>query len=702
MPEKSEVPQLLNREIGQLPGVADRRAVLLNKMGIYTWYDLATWFPRDYEDWSECHPLSQLDQLENQEASFLGRVSRKPLSHRKGNLLIIQTALDDSTGSIQAVWFNQPWIIQQLKTGGWYQFRGKISRRGRHFSVQNPAYVPVDPDNPANQGMKPVYRLTSGLTQGVMRKLVQTLIPLLLGSLPEPLPVEVRREHRLCAVDFAYSRAHNPANREEAEICRRRLVFEEFFLLQAGLYLLRRANKEQIPARSLKIEAKADRAWQQAAAKLPFALTGAQNRVIGEIRHDLNQDRPMNRLVQGDVGSGKTVVAALAMLQAAIAGGQSVMMAPTSILARQHYQTLCSLLAGSGVNINILTGATRAAERNKILRELSSGRIDILVGTHALIEDRVRFHSLALAVTDEQHRFGVRQRLKLAEQNPNEKAQPHVLVMTATPIPRSLALIVYGDLDISIIDEKPPGRKPVRTYTATSRDRQRIDRLLSQIIGQGRQAYVVCPAIEDETEQDLESVISTYNRLAADILPDYKVALMHGQLKQAEKDRIMEDFTSGKIQVLVSTTVIEVGVDNPNATLMIVENAERFGLAQLHQLRGRIGRGSHDSLCLLVSDLQAERAKERLKILCLSDDGFAIAEKDLELRGPGDFFGTRQHGLPPLRLARIYEDYDLLRSARASLQKITTVDPDLVLWQHREIRQILDARFGQYFWQPGL
>lgn len=704
MNDSAGFSQTLLCDIAKLPGVARRRAALLQKLEIHTWFDLLTWFPRDYEDWSQCQPLSGL--TEQAEATFLAGIAQKPVSRRKGRLVIIEAVLSDNESSVRAIWFNQPWLVEQLKTGDWYQFRGKTTRRGRQVYIQSPAMIRVDPEDPRAQGIKPVYRLTAGLNQGVMRNLVNNLLPLLLGKLPEPLPSDVRKKHSLCAVDYAYSRIHNPTGWEEAAICRRRLVFEEFFLLQAGLHLLRRSDRSRTQAHILRINAEQGNKWRQTMDALPFRLTGAQQSVLKEVISDLNRPMAMNRLVQGDVGSGKTVVAALAMLHAALCGYQAVMMAPTAILARQHFQTLSNLLGSGQVRICLLTGATPAGEKQRIIRELADGHISILVGTHALIEDKIQFQALALAVTDEQHRFGVRQRLRLAQQdreNPDGK-QPHVLVMTATPIPRSLALVVYGDLDISVINEKPAGRKTVRTYTARAEDRPRVERLLRKTLSQGRQAYIVCPLIETEAEldSDLESVIKMYNRLAGDVLADYRVGLMHGQLKQPEKDKVMDEFAGGRIDALVSTTVIEVGVDNPNAALMIIENAERFGLAQLHQLRGRIGRGGSESICVLMSDKRDEITRERLKVLCHSSDGFAIAEKDLDLRGPGDFFGTRQHGLPPLRLARIYQDFELLQAARDSLVSITAVDPDLRQGENDNIRQALNIRFGRFFSRPGL
>ena len=700
--------------VNRLPGVAGRRAALLSRLGIETWYDLLSWFPRDFEDWTDLVRLSEL--ADGQEQTFLARVARKPSLSRKGRLSILRTVLRDDSCAIAAVWFNQPYLADRLTPDQWYQFRGKIKRSGRDFSVQNPAFEPCDPEEAGKQGIRPIYPLTEGLSQGVLRQLIRNVLPRLAGRLPEPLPAWVRKAHNLCAIDYAYSRIHQPASWEEAAICRRRLAFEELFLLQAGLFLLRRQRQDSSRGCPVRPDDSQAARLQAVQAALPFQLTDAQQKVWAEIRSDLTGIRPMNRLVQGDVGSGKTVVAALAMLQCALAGSQAVLMAPTAILARQHHQTLSRLLESSGEPVALLTGATPARERRQLLAALADGQVRLLVGTHALIEDQVRFRRLALAVTDEQHRFGVRQRIRLSQGSTGEQtgdsadsqpdnpkdSQPHILVMSATPIPRTLGLILYGDLDISIIDQLPAGRRPIETYTAGAADRGRLEKLIRRFVQEGRQVYIVCPMIEENAETDLESAVSTYNRLAQEIFPDLRLGLLHGGLKAAAKDAVMDAFIGGGIQILVSTTVIEVGVDNPNAALMIVENAERFGLAQLHQLRGRIGRGPYRSICVLMSDSEDERARERLKTLCHAADGFTVAEKDLELRGPGDFFGTRQHGLPALRIANLYNDRDLLKEVQDCLEQLFRNDPHLAREENRPIRTTLQARYGQVFDQVGI
>lgn len=698
--------ELFNRPVTELPGVAGRRAALLRRLGIETWFDLLCWFPRDFENWSDIVSVEHL--VDGQEQSFIAQVAHKPSLSRKGRLTMLRTVLRADRQAVAAIWFNQPWQARRLEVDQWYHFHGKVRRDGKTFSVQNPAFEPVDPASPGDSGgvnqggFRPIYPLTEGLSQGVIRQLVQTVLPRLIGSLPEPLPAWVRRDNHLCAADYAYSHIHMPIGEEDVAICRRRLGFEELFLLQTGLFLLRRHRRQDAACFPLSPGPAENARLTQFQSGLPFRLTGAQERVWQEISRDLQADRPMNRLLQGDVGSGKTVVAALAMVQCVLCGGQAVLMAPTSILARQHHQTLSRLLEGCGIDIALLTGATTNRERKDLLARIEDGRTNLLVGTHALIEDQVRFGNLALAITDEQHRFGVRQRIRLGKAGQPESIEPHVLVMSATPIPRSLALVLYGDLDLSVIDELPAGRKPIETYTAAEPDRSRIEQLMHRFIGEGRQVYVVCPMIEEQAETDLQSAVAMHDRLARTVFPGLEVGLLHGGLKQSRKDQVMDDFMSGKISVLVSTTVIEVGVDNPNAALMVVENAGRFGLAQLHQLRGRIGRGGYRSVCILMDDSDDELVRERLRALCHAADGFAVAEKDLELRGPGDFFGTRQHGLPPLRMANLYRDRDLLKDVQATLESMTASDPELTLPEHQAVKKTLLARYHEAFAHIGL
>ncbi|MDD2533412.1 MAG: ATP-dependent DNA helicase RecG [Eubacteriales bacterium] len=686
---------LLDTPVTALNGVAGKRAALLKRLGISSWLDLMTWYPRAFEDWSSATPIDQLQDGIDQ--TFTAALSGKVQSHRKGRLTITRAVFRDESAAIRAVWFNQPWVADKLKADQSYRLFGRVKRRDGEFSIQSPSLEVVEADSKGK--IRPIYPTTEGLSQGVLRSLILPLLQKVMTNIPEPLPFWVRKKHHLCAIDYAIARIHQPESLDEVEIARNRLVFEELFLLQSGLYLLRRARQNSQIGIPIHLSAALHSRVMQTEAQLPFQLTAAQVAAIAAIRRDLQTDRPMNRLIQGDVGSGKTVIAALAMLEVALSGHQAVMMAPTAILANQHQQTLEKLLAGSGEPVALLTGATPAAKRREILKGLADNTIRLLVGTHAVIEDKVELPQLALTITDEQHRFGVRQRIRLSRSEHEKTVTPHVLVMSATPIPRTLALILYGDLDMTLIDQLPAGREPIKTYTARSGDRERVENLIRKQVAEGRQIYVVCPMIEEQESVDLESAVQTYNRLAQDVFPDLSVGLIHGGLKSSVKDQIMLAFNAGELSILVSTTVIEVGVDNPNASLMMIENAERFGLAQLHQLRGRIGRGPHKSICILMSDTDDELARERLRTLCQTTDGFVLAQKDLELRGPGDFFGTRQHGLPDLRLANLYRDREVLVAAQETAQELFLRDPDLTEPEHLAMARALIRRFGETFQQ---
>ncbi len=687
--------ELLDTPVTSLNGVAGKRAALLKKLGITTWQDLITWYPRAFEDWSAELLIDQLQDGLDQ--TFSASLKGKVQTHRKGRLTITRAVFSDSSAAIRAVWFNQPWVADRLNPELTYRLLGRIKRRDGEFSVQSPAIEAVDVNKPGK--IRPIYPTTEGLGQGILRSLILPLLPRVMASIPEALPHWVRKKHQLCAIDYAISRIHQPETLDEAEFARKRLVFEELFLLQSGLFLLRRARQNSQIGISIQLPPQNRLKAEMVEAQLPFRLTQAQINALAAVRQDLASDRPMNRLIQGDVGSGKTAVAALAMLDVALSGHQAVMMAPTAILAAQHLMTLQKLLANSGEEIALLTGATPAAKRRQILSDLKEGKIRLLVGTHAVIESQVEMPNLALTITDEQHRFGVRQRIMLTHSEQDRTVTPHVLVMSATPIPRTLGLILYGDLDMTLIDQLPAGRQPIKTYTARNADRVRVEDLIRRQVAAGRQAYVVCPMIKEQDESDLESAIRTYNRLTTEVYPDLTVGLLHGGLKPAIKDQVMQDFAAGQISILVSTTVIEVGVDNPNAALMQIENSERFGLAQLHQLRGRIGRGPHQSICILMCDSDDDLARERLRTLCQTTDGFLIAQKDLELRGPGDFFGTRQHGLPELRLANLYRDREWLIAAQETAEEVFKRDPDLLEPEHHTMAIALIRRFGETFSQ---
>ncbi len=676
--------------VSALRGIAGRRAEAFARLGADSLGGLLTLFPRTYEDWSD--PKAIGDLLDGEDAAFVAEVARDPTLRRTGRTSLVRTVLRDPTGAVAAVWFNQPYLQGKLKKGERYLFRGRIKRRDLAFEIANPSFEAAPEEGGA--GLKAVYPLTQGLTQGIVRAAVHETLGRVGAFVPEPIPVPVRMEHRLAAAEYAYRSIHEPAAREEVDLARRRLVFEELFLMQAGLRLLRTRSSRLHAAPALPRAEAVDRA----AARLPFALTDAQRRVHAEIAADLARDVPMNRLVQGDVGCGKTVLAALAMLQAREAGFQSALMAPTAILAEQHHATLERLL-GPGPRIALLTSATPPSRRKGILAGLEDGAIDMVVGTHALLETAVRFRALGLAVTDEQHRFGVRQRTALAT---GEGRVPHVLVMSATPIPRTLALILYGDLDISLVDGMPAGRIPIETYTAKEADRPRIHAFLRREAEQGRQVYVVCPMVEESEERDLASAQETYRRLSQEVFPDLPVALVHGRMKAKEKTDAMASFRSGTTRILVATTVIEVGVDHPEATVMVVEDAVRFGLAQLHQLRGRIGRGDKRSVCILMAEGAEGDALERLRTLCRTQDGFQVAEKDLELRGPGQFFGTRQHGLPEFRIADLYRDLPVLKEVQGALDRLLARDPLLAAPENRVVLPALRSRFGSLFPNVGI
>ncbi len=674
-----------------LPGIGEKKAELFKKLGLDTVQDLLYFYPRDYEDWSSRDRIEEAK--EGEWLTIEGMVAAAPTVQQKGRLAIIRAKIEQDGSVIQAVWFNQPWLRNQIKAGESYLFHGQIDRRGRFFSLQNPNFVPVVQ---ADFSFRALYPLTKGLTQYDLRRALGHSLNLLKNRHLDPLPDNLRREYKLCTLDYALENIHRPRSKHDISIARARLGFDELFLLQLGLRLIKARHQSKIISPQIKSDETVKQKLDAWVKSLPYQLTSAQKQSIADITGDFQQGKSMNRLLQGDVGSGKTVIAAYAMALVCWSGYQSVFMAPTAILAAQHYESLLQIYQGTGLRLALLTGSSTKKEKDLILNRLVNGEIDLLLGTHAVLEDTVKYKNLGICIVDEQHRFGVDQRARLGNFSGND-LNPHILVMSATPIPRTLALIIYGDLDISLLTEKPPGRLPVATYTAREKDRTRVEEIARKKIAKGEQIYIVCPMIEENSEQDLESAVNVFNRLSQQVFPHNNVALLHGRLKAKVKADIMNDFSAGDTDILVTTTVIEVGVDNPNATMMIIENAERFGLAQLHQLRGRIGRGKKESLCILMSESNDDKARERLAALCRSNDGFELAEEDLRLRGPGDFFGIKQHGLPEFKLVNLYEDRDLIIKTSQAAEAILQADPDFSRLENRKLLPFIEERLKYSF-----
>jgi ATP-dependent DNA helicase recG len=647
--------------VTDLRGVGPARAAALQRLGIFTLYDLLAYFPRDYEDRTNPVEIAQLQP--GVPACFEALVVSQPVLRRIGKGRdVTNLTVADETGKLTLHYFNQPYIKTQLHYGQSYYFYGTLLEHG--MQMANPAFEEAGRPGTVTNRLLPVYPLTAGLSNRTLCACIRQAFSAA-GALPELLPETVREQYGLCGVTEAYTAVHAPESWEALQSARKRLVFEEFFIFSAGLAVLRASRTElhTIPY---------DTACMDAFFRaLPFRLTGAQSGAIDQILRDLSSGHVMNRLVQGDVGSGKTMVAAAACFCAVKNGKQAAFMAPTEILAEQHEKTLSALLGPLGVHVLLLTGAKTPAQKRAAREKIASGESQLIVGTHALISTGVEFHALGLVVADEQHRFGVAQRTRLTEKGD----APHLLVMSATPIPRTLALIAYGDLDVSVIAELPPGRRPVETFLVSEALRERLNGFIRKQCAGGHQVYVVCPAVEDGEENTMKSAEGWAQTLRDETFPELRVGLVHGRMKSAEKDAALSAFRAGDYDILVATTVVEVGVDVPNATLMVIENAERFGLSQLHQLRGRVGRGSAQSYCVLVSGTKNEETKKRLQALCKTTDGFKIAEQDLALRGPGDFFGSRQHGLPLLKVASLQMDLETLRDAQqAAAAVIQTAD----------------------------
>ena len=673
----------LNTDVRYIKGIGEAKAKALGKLGIFTLGDLIGWFPRRYEDRRETRPISSL--IPGETACVAAMIASEPkVSHiRKGMDLVKVRAVDD-TGVLDVTFFNQSWLKDQLRVGETYIFYGRAEGSLLRKTMAGPVVEPEGRREFTGR-IVPVYPLTAGVSQLLLSRAIRQGLDECADILPDCLPDSVRQTHGLCRVNYAYENIHFPESPEALDIARRRLAFEELFFFAIGLKLLR-SRRETVsvePFRPVDMAPFYD--------ALPFILTGAQRRCVDEAIADMTAGKPMNRLCQGDVGSGKTMVAAACVYFCVKNGRQAALMAPTELLAEQHYRGLAPLLEQLGLRCALLTGSTPAKTKRSVTAQLASGELDFAIGTHALISGGVAYANLGLVVTDEQHRFGVAQRTALAEKGEH----PHTLVMSATPIPRTLALILYGDLDVSVINQLPPGRKPIETYAVTSAYYPRLYAFIRKQVEAGRQVYIVCPMVSenDDLPDERKAVTEYAQKLQSEIFPDLRVAYVHGKMKSREKDTVMSAFAAGETNILVSTTVIEVGVDVPNASLMVVENAERFGLSQLHQLRGRVGRGQHQSYCVLVSDNKNDETRQRLRAMTKTADGFKIAEEDLRLRGPGDFFGLRQHGLPGLRVADIGCDTRLLTEAQTAAEELLAHDPSLA--RHPDTAERVQKLFRQ-------
>ncbi len=669
-------------DIRFLKGIGDKRAQSFRRLGIETVEDLLTFFPRTYEDWKNITPITEA--AENQTVALKGIMLAKPLPVKtRSGKLMYRSSATDGKGIIHLTFFNNRYVADDLKEGHEFIFYGKVKINDMGGKeMLSPKYLKAE----TGERLHPVYSETYDLNSRAIAKAVKTALDTFGGQLKETLPTEQILKYKLPSYSDAIRMIHFPESENDIKHARRRLIYEELLILQLGIL-----SQGRKPDEETEYVIKND-CTKEFIERLPFDPTGAQKRAIKECISDMKMHSPMRRLLQGDVGSGKTAVAAALMYCTVKNSYQCVLMAPTEVLARQHLDTFNRFLEGTGIKTVLLTGSTTAKNKRIIKEQISSGEADIIIGTHAVITDDTRFNNLGLVITDEQHRFGVNQRAALREKGNS----PHVLVMSATPIPRTLSLIIYGDLSISVLDEKPKGRKDVKTYRVPSHYHERLYSFIKKEVKKGNRCYIVCPMVEEneETDIDLKSAEEYYKLLSGTVFSDIKCGLLHGKMKQREKDEAMLGFKNGDIQVLICTIVIEVGIDVPEANVIVIENAERFGLSQLHQLRGRVGRGSEESHCILVSDSGNEDTKKRLEIMCETCDGFKISEEDLKMRGPGDFFGSRQSGLPTLKIASLMTDSRILYAARDEAEKILAADPHLAFPQNNHIKNRISLLFA--------
>lgn len=674
---------VINESIQYVKGIGPKKAEKLNKLGIYTIKDLLYYFPRQFEDRSIIKKIAQLEDEEKVTVKAL-ITNIESYTPKKG-MTITRIDVKDDTGFAKLTFFNREYIKNTFRVGDSILAFGKVKKNGR-FVELNSCELEYLSASPKNIGkLVPVYPLSYGVTNKDIMNTVRMVFESKDIKIPEYMPEYILKKYRLCGIEYAIKNIHFPKDKESLKIALYRLIFEELLVLQLGLFMYKGGSSDEKG-----ILFKRNQRLDEVLKSLPFSLTRAQNRALNEIIDDMCSEKVMNRLVQGDVGSGKTVVALLALAECVFNGYQGALMAPTEILAQQHYESFTETFEDIGINVELLTGSVTKKQKEGILQRARDGEIDILIGTHALIEDNVEFKNIGLVITDEQHRFGVRQRGKLSSKGES----PDILVMTATPIPRTLALILYGDLDISIIDELPPGRQPIETIAVEKKKRGKVyNSLVRREVDKGRQVYIVCPLVEESETLDITSATETAEEIKRDFFPDLRVGLLHGKMKPSEKDTIMTAFKNHELDILVSTTVIEVGVNVPNSTLMIIENAERFGLAQLHQLRGRVGRGKHQSYCVLIYGSNSEVCRKRMNIMEETNDGFKISEKDLEIRGPGEFFGTMQHGVPELKVANLFKHMKILKTVQQEARIIIGEDPTLDFKEYRGLKREIESKF---------